>query len=83
MLRTTRWLLTILWVAFVVNILTGVLPEAIAYYVNWSVVVLGAIHLVEMWIFKARIQSATNPKLEALYIFLYGAAQGLDKSNQP
>ena len=74
-----RTALAVFWFVAVLHLLIGFLPDSIGEWVNGVAVMLGAIHLCEMWVFKRRIQAASNPKLEALYIFLFGAAQGLDK----
>lgn len=74
-----RAVLTVFWIVAVSHLLIGYLPDNIGEWVNRVAVIMGAVHLAEMWLFKRRIQAASNPKLEALYIFLFGAAQGLDK----
>jgi len=82
MYRLIRLVLTCFWLVFFGHLLVGLLPELYGAWVNTAAVVMAALHLVEMWFFRSRIQSSTNPKLEALYIFLFGIAQGLDPQNK-
>jgi len=82
MYRVIRWVLACFWLIVFGHLLIGFLPDNASLVINWAAVVLAALHLAEMWFFKARIQAASNPKLEALLIFLFGIAQGLDTQDR-
>ena len=81
--RLSFTILTIIWLAIAINYLIPVPPAWLSTTLYWLGIGMGAVHLIEVFIFFNKLEDNTNKLIGVLMLFLFGIiyASSLDENS--